>query len=415
MSNAPDTSTDSTRTNPLLPLHQQMQAETQLYAETEIVLTFGEPQAEYAALHKSCALVDLPQRGLLQLTGKDRLPFLNNLLTNQTYDKDKKTGMAVGTGVYTFLLNLKGRIVADMNVLNISEDRTLVEMDRRMIGVVKPYLEKYLFVEKVIITDVSPMYHEIGLFGPTATNVLAELIGPQTGGRMSSSADLPRAENLANGDVRPPENQLQSTSAKVMDADITIYRDDITGPEGYVLILPMAAAKNIWLELYRKFAGALDLGKRPLRPTGWAAFNAARIENGRPIFGIDFDDSILPAETGQFDRAVNVNKGCYLGQEIVARMHARQQVAKQLVGIRMDGDALPVAGNKIFDDASNEIGGITSSTLSPVLSNVAICLGYLKKPHFNLGQVVTIPAEGQMRKGVVVETPFMGKLIASNL
>ena len=109
-----------------------------------------------------------------------------------------------------------------------------------------------------------------------------------------------------------------------METDITIYRDDITGPEGYQLIIPMHAAKNIWLELYRKFAGALDLGKRPLRPTGWAAFNAARIENGRPIFGIDFDDSILPAETGQFDRAVNVTKGCYLGQEIVARMHARQ-------------------------------------------------------------------------------------------
>src|SRR5205807_8530340 len=130
--------------------------------------------------------------------------------------------------------------------------------------------------------------------------------------------------------------------------------------------------KTVWMNLLTKFAQPGETGKRGLRPIGWAAFNAARIEAGRPIFGIDFDESVLPAETGQFNRAVSVTKGCYLGQEIVARMHARQQVARQLAGIRMDSDALPIAGAKIFDDASNEIGGVTSSTLSPVLSNVAI-------------------------------------------
>ena len=392
MSTAPNTGIETTAaSNPLLSLHQQMQAEMQMYSATEIVLTFGEPQAEYAALHKSCALVDMPQCAMLELTGKDRLPFLNNLLTNQTYDKDKKTNMIVGAGVYSFLLNLKGRIVSDMNVLNISDDRTILQMDRRMISIVKPYLEKYLFVEKVKINDLSQTHHQIGLFGPESKAAVESLLGK------------PITELTA----------MQSVLEKVGDIEVVIYRDDITGPMGFVLIVPVDSAKNIWMELYRRFAGALDLGKRPLRPTGWAAFNAARIENGRPIFGIDFDDSILPAETGQFERAVNVNKGCYLGQEIVARMHARQQVAKQLVGIRMEGDALPVAGNKIFDDANNEIGGITSSTLSPVLSNVSICLGYLKKPFFNLGQVVTIPAEGQMRKGVVVQTPFTGKLTAT--
>src|SRR5947209_8400122 len=103
--------------NPLHALHQQAEAEFQPYATTEIVSTFGEPQAEYAALHKGCGMIDLPQRGLLELTGKDRLAFLNNLLTNQTYDKQTKTGLAAGKGVYAFFLNTKGRIVTDMNVI----------------------------------------------------------------------------------------------------------------------------------------------------------------------------------------------------------------------------------------------------------------------------------------------------------
>src|SRR5258706_12031319 len=89
-------------------------------------------------------------------------------------------------------------------------------------------------------------------------------------------------------------------------------------------------------------------------------------------------------------------------------MHARGQVARKLVGIRMESDALPLAGTKIYDDQQNEIGGITSSTISPILSNIAICLGYAKKPFFATGTKLRIPAEGSMQIGEVVNTPFIG-------
>ncbi|MEO6435100.1 MAG: glycine cleavage T C-terminal barrel domain-containing protein, partial [Tepidisphaeraceae bacterium] len=147
---------------------------------------------------------------------------------------------------------------------------------------------------------------------------------------------------------------------------------------------------------------------RKVRPVGWAAFNATRIEAGRPMFGIDFDDSILPHETGPavLDRAVSFTKGCYPGQEIVARMHARQQFARRIVGVRVDDNALPLAGAKILDDKGNEVGGITSSTISPILSNAAIAIALLKKPHFTTGSAVQVPAEGQMRKATVVDMPF---------
>jgi folate-binding Fe-S cluster repair protein YgfZ len=104
---------------------------------------------------------------------------------------------------------------------------------------------------------------------------------------------------------------------------------------------------------------------------------------------------------------VSVTKGCYLGQEIVARMHARGQVARKIVGIRMETDALPIAGEQVFDEQSNPVGVITSSTVSPVLSNVAICLALVKKPHFELGAKLKVPAEGELREGTIVPLPFV--------
>src|SRR5947207_877603 len=136
---------DDSFPNPLIDLHRQAQAEFQSYGEIEIVSTFGEPQAEYAAIRKSCALMDLPQRAVLEITGRDRLPFLNNLLTNQVWDKSKKAGLAAGQGVYAFLLDAKtGRIIADMNVLERG-DRTLLELDARTAGEVAKALDRYLF------------------------------------------------------------------------------------------------------------------------------------------------------------------------------------------------------------------------------------------------------------------------------
>src|SRR4051794_32291693 len=135
--------------NPLLGLHQQAEAEFQPYGPIEIVSTFGEPQAEYAAIRKACGMMDLPQRGLIEVTGKDRLTFLNNLLSNQTFDKQTKTALAAGTGVYAFLLNAKsGRIILDVNVLELGE-RTLLELDARLMSQALETLERYRFAEQV--------------------------------------------------------------------------------------------------------------------------------------------------------------------------------------------------------------------------------------------------------------------------
>jgi folate-binding protein YgfZ len=241
--------------------------------------------------------------------------------------------------------------------------------------------------------------HEIALHGPGAGEVLGLKV------------DAP----------------LQSDAVSVFDVDAVVWRDDPCGVPGYHVILPSESARQVWMSLIGRFGSTSETAKRLLRPIGWAAFNACRIEGGRPILGIDFDGApvptaapgkkdastddsgagALPAETALFDRAVSITKGCYLGQEIVARMHARGQVARQVCGIRMEGDALPIAGAQVLDEQSNTIGVITSSTISPVLSNAPLCLGMVKRPHFTLGTRLKVPAEGAVRDGIVVALPFL--------
>ncbi len=357
-------------------------AEFQAYADVEIVATFGEPQAEYSAIHKAAGIMDLPQRGILELTGKDRLNFLNNFLTNQTWDKEKKTPMAAGKGCYAYLLSNQGRIVADMNVLELG-DRTYLEMDARMVEEVRKSFDKFLFSEQVKMQSRIGTLHEIAMHGPGALAVI------------NAHATAPVPELGA----------MDSAKTQLFGAEVLIWRDDVCGKPGYHLILSIESAATVWEGLVTPYANQTN--KRDLRPVGWAAFNTCRIEAGRPLFGIDFDNSILPAETGQLSRAVSFTKGCYLGQEVVARMHARGQFAKQIVGIRMTGEELPIAGAQIFDKSDNAIGGVTSSTISPILSRAALCLGFVKKNFIPEGTEVRIPAEGAIRTGNVVKTPFV--------
>jgi folate-binding protein YgfZ len=390
--------------NPLKTLHEQADAEFQDYAGVEIVSTYGQPQAEYAAVHKSVALIDLPQRGLLEFTGKDRHTFLNNLLTQQLVEKPSGKVLTQGQGVYAFYLNIKGRVVTDLNILERG-DRTLLEMDARLVDPVRNALERYLFSEQVTMTSRLNDLHVLGLHGPASAGVLGEL----------------------SGAVLPELGELASVAISIGDNEVIVFRDDICGVSGYGLIASSAQAPDLWTKLTTAADPAHQDRKR-IRPIGWAVFNAARIEAGRAIFGIDFENAapslpgakangsadaepraagVLPAETGLLDRAVSFTKGCYLGQEIVARMHARQQVARMLVGFRMDADALPLAGTEVMDDKHNQIGAVTSSTVSPILSNACIGLAIVRKGFFQPGAMLQIPAEGAVQTARVVQLPFV--------
>jgi len=374
--------------NPLQQLHEQAEATFLPYGPSiQIVESYGEPESEYAAIRKAAALLDSPHRAIAILTGKDRLSFLHNKLTNDT------NRLTPGQGCYAYLLNLKGRIVMDMNILQ-TEEATLVDLDARLAPQFLDTMEKYVFTEDVRLLDGSQQLGRLTLVGPKAGALLASVLtdGPQT---------IPS--------LNEPFRHAQRLLGK---ATVTVFRNDLCGEEQYELIVPRDQLVTLW-QILHEAGGGGNHHENPdspnLRAIGWSAFNTARIEAGTPLHGIDITDNTLPMETAHwYPRAVAVTKGCYLGQEIVARMHAHQTVSRLLVGLRIEGERLPVAGTAIFDPAptSPQIGIITSSCFSPMLGNVPIALGYVKKPFSPPGKIVQTLAEGSRAPATTAALPL---------
>lgn len=333
--------------SPLESHWEQMEAAFIPYGESvRLVGELARVELEYAAIRKAAALLDAPHRGLVRLTGRDRLDFLHRMLSNDC------RSLNPGDVQRNFLLNSKGRIMADMLVVE-QQDATLIDLDVYTAATVAAELDKMLFGEDVQVMNLSDSHHGVIVNGP-------------------------KAERVAHW----------WTEASRDNAAIP---HDETGEGGYHLWGPAASAS--------KFADqAADLRDTfDLRPIGWLAFNIARIEAGRPMFNIDFGPDSLPHETGVLDEAVSFTKGCYRGQEIVARMQSLGHPAKLLVGFRVEGDAVPVAGAPVLDGTASDaatVGAVTSSTFAPMLSQAPIGFAMVKWAKREIGTRLYVPAEG---------------------
>jgi folate-binding protein YgfZ len=373
--------------NPLQTLHEQAEATFLPYGtDIQIVESYGEVEAEYAAIRKGAALLDAPYRSVAILTGKDRLAFLHNKVTNDT------NRLTPGQGCYSYLLNVKGRIVMDMNILH-TEEATLVELDRRLAGAFVRMMEKYVFTEDVRVLDGGEQLGRLTVLGPKAAALL----------KLVMDAGV---ETLAE--------PFRHARRMIGKATVTVFRNDLAGAAQYELIVPRDQLVSLWQVLHEAGAHEAD-SELGLRAIGWSAFNTARIEAGTPLYGIDISDHYLPLETAHwYARAVSTSKGCYLGQEVVARMHAHHTVARMLVGLRIAGDKLPVAGTDILDTSGiatdgQQVGIVTSSCLSPMLGHAPVGLGYVKKAYAGGGNEIEVLAEGGRAKAQVADLPLWAK------
>jgi folate-binding protein YgfZ len=166
-------------------------------------------------------------------------------------------------------------------------------------------------------------------------------------------------------------------------------------------------AMHLWVEVERA-ADAWDrlLEVEGVKPLGWMAFNMARVEAGTPLFLVDFGPDSLPGETGILDQAVSATKGCFRGQEIVARMRDIGHPAKQIVRFAVLTDALPVAGAPVCDGPGGQtVGAVTSSTPSPLRSGRAVGLAMVKWGFHEIGTCLSVPAEGANAPIRVSEPP----------
>lgn len=342
----------------------------------EIVASYGQVEAEYAAIRRGVGLFDSPHRGTLVVTGKDRIDFLNRMLTQEL------KGLASGQTRESFWLNRKGRIDADVFVIELG-DRLLLDLDVANASGAAKSLNEFIFTEDVAIRDASEEFHHIAVHGSLACEAIA-------------AATNESAFQLAVG---------TAAMITIDKTEVVIAGRDQVGEVGFELIVPRERAGDVW-EFLLAADHIVGQDKRRVRPIGWHAFNIARIEAGEALFNIDFGSTNLPHQVGELlPRRVSFTKGCYLGQEIVARMHSRGHSKPMLVGLRMAKDLLPVAGAQVFaKPAANvpgevvgglgePIGVVTSSALSPMLGAEPIAFAMLKP--IVLGAVVLVNAEGE--------------------
>jgi folate-binding protein YgfZ len=340
----------------------------------EIVADYGDVSAEYRALRESAGVLDFGFRGRICLTGTDRIRFLHGQITNDI----KK--LQVGAGCYAALTTSKGKMESDLNVFNLP-DELLLDFEPGLTGKISQRLEKFIVADDVQIVDAAPHYGLLSVQGPGAVDVV-------------------RSVGLLEN-VPAQEYSI----AKVVDGTLgEIYVASlrrISGP-GFDIFVP---GQSLGAVADKLIAAAKGAGGRVC---GWRAFEMARIESGIPRFGVDMDETHLPMECIAL-RAVSFNKGCYIGQEVLNRIHAMGHVAKELRGLRLADElkTLPNKGDKLFRDGK-ETGYITSAIKSPSL-NANIALGYVRRETNQIGTELMLQTPDGNSPVKIVELPFLTK------
>lgn len=312
----------------------------------------GQLAEEYAALRRGCGLAaqsSVDGSDTMEMTGPDRHRFLNAYVTCEV------KGLAAGQGTYGFFTSAQGRILADVAVL-AHADRFWLELPPGRLEPIAEHLRKYLIADRVEmrpLRDVLPLT----LAGPGAAAALAAVdpSGP--------AAQLPAAEIAPGFDL--PREPWAHARAVVCGVEVTVQRTERLGVPALTLWVPAAQVEPLRERLLTG-PGLDESGEsaRPV-PVGREALEVVRTEAGLPRFGQDFGPQNFPQETGAVE-AVSFTKGCYLGQEVVARIHYRGGVQKTLCGLVFDGPEVPAPGTALLFEG-REAGTLGTAVHSLVL------------------------------------------------
>jgi folate-binding protein YgfZ len=312
-------------------------------------------------------VIDLSSRGRLLVSGSEAVMFLNGLITN-----DMKT-LALNSWMPAVFPNVQGRLIAAVRIIH-GEDGFLIDTESVSLATVARLLERFTLAGDFRVKDLTSETAMLSIQGQDAAQVMRQLFG-------ETAATLARAQ--------------VTTSRLANDRDLTIIRGTHTGEDGFDLFV------NTWqIELLRK-----SLTNAGAQTIGADTAETLRLEAGIPRFGIDMDESKVVTETN-LDDAVSFTKGCYIGQEIIARIKYRGHVAKKLTGVLLEEKAPLQNGAKILSADDKEIGSITSSAVSPRL-NRTIALAYIKYDHLEPGTKVKVVAAEEHLAAKVAELPFV--------
>jgi folate-binding protein YgfZ len=354
--------------SPLDELHGKLHA---LPVERDgwlVPASYGDVQAEYQAVRdeQSAGLIDLSSRTRIEVSGAEAVQFLNGLVTNDV------KALASDTWMKAAFPTPQGRLIASCRVLRRG-DSFLFDTEAVSHSILFKTLARFTLAGDFRVTDRTHESAQLSLQGAGAGRLLGQLLGPQASG-------------LERGRVLTIEWK---------GASLSVIRATHTAEDGFDLFVEGGEAAALWEELMA--AGA--------RPVGFDALEILRIEAGVPRYGPDMDETNIVTEAG-LDDAVSYTKGCYTGQEIIARIHWRGHVAKRLSGLSFEDGKEVERGAKLLATDGREIGRVTSSTLSPRLGRT-LALAYLKYDYLAPGTPTRVVTNESEREATVTELPFV--------
>jgi folate-binding protein YgfZ len=341
------------RVSPLTELHAKAGAH---FDPLGAVLTFGDVPGEYRAARADACVFDQTTRGLVGASGPDAAAFLHRLLANDVRN------LAPGQGNRNLLLTPKGKVRFDLD-LERDAERLLLSTEPGRAAELCAALDTYLFSEKVELADLSETHAPLDLCGPRARAVLAELLG-----------------SMPAGDRAHAVGRLRDTPVRVSALAVA-------GSAGWRIDAGGAAAE-LWTALL----------ERGVRPAGLIARDSLRVEAGAALPGADVDDGIYPQEA-RLEAAFSLDKGCYIGQEVVAKIDTYGGLNKRLVALRLESDDPVARGTRLHREEQGEwrdLGLVTSWAYSFEL-DTGLALGYVKRRHQDPGTVFRLgegPASG---------------------
>jgi folate-binding protein YgfZ len=342
--------------------------------------SYGDVANEYAAVRGGgAALIDLSSRGRFLVSGSEAIQFLNGLITN-----DMKT-LEVGQWMPAAFPNVQGRLLASVRVLRLKDEGTdkkvcptfLIDTEAPTHETVLKTIERFTLAGDFHVNDITSETAMLSVQGTKAASVVSSVL--------NGAADF----------SAPNAVQQISWQQNGTTAEVTVVHASHAGEDGFDLIVENDRAGSLWNALQQ--AGA--------EPVGYDALEILRIEAGLPRYGIDMDDTNVVTETN-LDDAVSYTKGCYIGQEIIARIKYRGHVAKKLSGLMFNAEVDVNPGAIINSVEGKEIGRVTSVTSSPELK-CTIALGYLKYDYLAAETTVKVANGSQEVSGKVVELPFI--------
>jgi folate-binding protein YgfZ len=333
------------------PLRAPQDAAGAAWAEVagrRVARHYGDAQAEYRAVREAAGLAERGDRARIRLWGKDPVKMVHGLVTNDLLKAP------AGQGVYAAMLTPKGRTIAELRVFRRELPggvEVLLDLPREALEGTRDHLKRMVPPMFAKWADVSDSIADLGVYGPSAREIVAAVLGAE-----------------------PPATEDVHAEASFGDTSVLVAATRQIGLEsGFDLFVDAGAAEGLWTALAE--AGA--------RPVGLGTLETLRIEAGRPRYGAELTEEVIPTEafeeTGLMERAVSFTKGCYTGQEVIIRIAHRGHVNRHLRGLLLGDAPAPAPGARlVLPETGKDVGWLTSVAWSPLLGQT-VALGYVRR------------------------------------